>query len=198
MLFFIVSCESSDDLSLNDNDTSNEPPTETDLPVIIYTDIDPDFNGNNNSPMYELDLDNDELPDFILSGVDENGWEGLTIASRSDSENGILSIAPWYIYSVPLNEGKKIFRHSLYTNGEYYHANSIISSIDCFEKNNSDFCGYDWSSQNDKYLGLQIEIEGQIHYGWARMEVINPGKWVLKDYAYNATPDSPILAGQKK
>jgi hypothetical protein len=52
-------------------------------------------------------------------------------------------------------------------------------------------------NQGDKYLGLRFEIAGQIHFGWARIEVgTTAGDWLIKDYAYHDTPNAPINAGQ--
>ena len=59
--------------------------------------------------------------------------------------------------------------------------------------------GY-WANVTDRYLGLEFEIDGQEHYGWARLNVTNgPGisiDTVLTGYAYNTVAGQPILAGQ--
>ena len=48
------------------------------------------------------------------------------------------------------------------------------------------------------YVGLQFQMDGQTHYGWARVGApaigLNAG-W-LYDYAYETIPNTPILAGQ--
>src|SRR4029079_4061403 len=49
----------------------------------------------------------------------------------------------------------------------------------------------------DHYMGVRFKDgSGATHYGWVRMDVFkNPAKIILKDYAYEASPDQPILAG---
>jgi hypothetical protein len=51
----------------------------------------------------------------------------------------------------------------------------------------------------DGYVGLKFEINKVIHYGWARLSV-GPGNAVatLTGYAYETTPNMPILTGQTK
>jgi hypothetical protein len=63
----------------------------------------------------------------------------------------------------------------------------------CYER------GY-WGDNTPKYLGLRFSIHGEVHYGWARVSF----KWKdyrapvkLEGYAYETTPNHPILAGKK-
>jgi hypothetical protein len=56
---------------------------------------------------------------------------------------------------------------------------------------------------SSRYLGLEFQINGETHYGWARLSV----KWNhrehllsvgLTGFAYETEPNTPILAGQTK
>ena len=56
-----------------------------------------------------------------------------------------------------------------------------------------------WFNVSNQYLGFQFTINGQVHYGWARLTVtwnhefrIGAG---LTGYAYETQPDTPITAG---
>jgi len=56
-----------------------------------------------------------------------------------------------------------------------------------------------WWNVHDRYLGLKFQIGRKIHYGWARLSLdVGNGKitTTLTGYAYETTPDKPILAGQ--
>jgi hypothetical protein len=64
-----------------------------------------------------------------------------------------------------------------------------------------------WAKAFDRYLGLRFLIDGQAHYGWARLTVREhskgPGSPVyftafLSGYAYETVPEKPIKAGQIK
>jgi hypothetical protein len=59
-----------------------------------------------------------------------------------------------------------------------------------------------WMYTRDRYLGLQFMIDGQIHYGWARVAVgvdrLNRQskiEAILTGYAYETVPGKPILTG---
>ena len=53
-----------------------------------------------------------------------------------------------------------------------------------------------WQQLTDSYLGLRFQIGSQQHYGWARLDVdIVFPYFTIKDYAYEATPNTSILAG---
>jgi hypothetical protein len=59
----------------------------------------------------------------------------------------------------------------------------------------------DWFNVSDKYLGLRFEIQGQVHYGWARLTVKwNNAYWIvatLSGFAYETDADKPIRAGDE-
>ena len=211
LLLLAISCTKSDDLETMDNElpvdnessANDEIPTDDETTVdenslIIYTDIEPDFSGENPEDSYELDLNNDQIIDFTISLFNDNGREFLLIASNTVADNRIMSVAPWYTYSLPLSADSEILNLSGTGNGKFYAVVSIISSEDCFENENSDDCQFDWSGKEDRYLGLRLNIDGHKHsyYGWARLSVTTPNQWIIKDYAYNVTPNSTILAGQ--
>jgi hypothetical protein len=55
----------------------------------------------------------------------------------------------------------------------------------------------------DRYLGLRFVVDGDVHYGWARLSValghdrqFGDVSGTLTGYAYETDPDKPIIAGQ--
>jgi hypothetical protein len=58
-----------------------------------------------------------------------------------------------------------------------------------------------WFNVSNLYLGLRFEIEGQVHYGWARLSVKwNHAYWIvatLSGYAYETEANTPIKAGNE-
>jgi hypothetical protein len=65
--------------------------------------------------------------------------------------------------------------------------------------NNSN--GGQWANVTRRYLGLMFQVKGITHYGWARLNVsIETGGAVatLTGYAYETTPNKPIVAGKTK
>ena len=55
-----------------------------------------------------------------------------------------------------------------------------------------------WGVKN-RYLGTRFQINGEPHYGWARLSVLRNGrhfKVVLTGYAYETIPNKRIIAGR--
>jgi hypothetical protein len=49
------------------------------------------------------------------------------------------------------------------------------------------------------YLGLKFLVNGQVHYGWARIKFIAPGGYAgasIAGYAYESVPNQPIVVGR--
>lgn len=60
--------------------------------------------------------------------------------------------------------------------------------------------GGKWVSVSNRYLGLQFKIQGETHYGWARLSVTVKGKTVtavLTGYAYETVAGRRLRAGQE-
>lgn len=58
-----------------------------------------------------------------------------------------------------------------------------------------------WLQTKSRYLGLQFLIDGQIHYGWARLQVSSAKRGfdvTLTGYAYETIPNKPIVTGETK
>jgi hypothetical protein len=56
-----------------------------------------------------------------------------------------------------------------------------------------------WINVSERYLGLRIFVNGEAHFGWARFSVRAANGRVaalLTGYAYEKTPNKPIMAGQ--
>jgi hypothetical protein len=66
------------------------------------------------------------------------------------------------------------------------------------------FIGETTVSQNflnlgDRYVGVKFKIGTNVHYGWVLVNfqsIVNARKIIVKSYAYHATPNTQILAGQ--
>jgi hypothetical protein len=49
------------------------------------------------------------------------------------------------------------------------------------------------------YLGLKFLVNGQVHFGWARIKFISPGSYAtasIAGYAYESVPNQPIVVGK--
>ena len=194
-LFYLMSCQ--------------KEPSRTTSVKIVYTDIIPDtiVVTIGTTPIYNLDLDKDGVYDFTFkctygrTQCRPTGGYGfkiyIEVEPADNSFNEILNVVyPALPDTVPaaldtLNEIGSV-------SGEWLSSPSQLLRYE-----NSCCCdrGDYFFDNNDKYLGLKLVKGGQAFYGWARLN----GKigWdgtplLLKDYAYNSSPNEFILAGQTK
>jgi hypothetical protein len=61
--------------------------------------------------------------------------------------------------------------------------------------------GGPWKNVKNRFLGLQFVINGQIHFGWARLTVLTDShremvRATLTGYAYETEANTPILTGK--
>jgi hypothetical protein len=63
------------------------------------------------------------------------------------------------------------------------------------------YCRGPWKNATNRYLGLKFIIDGEVHYGWARLNVSCANVRVsgtLTGYAYETVPNKPIVTGKTK
>ncbi|MGM5468691.1 T9SS type A sorting domain-containing protein [Flavobacteriaceae bacterium LMO-SS05] len=157
---------------------------------IVYTDP-PDSGGSD----YLIDLNGDFNDDFKI------------IYKSSVNALGIQAIGS---YNAVLGSESNSFQYPFALSN-----NAIISSAQTtwingsFQLMNQNSCAFpisnkQWCDVTDKYLGLKLFVDGgpgsandKTYYGWARLNVPKDASgWMIKDFAYNSTPDELITAGQ--
>lgn len=66
----------------------------------------------------------------------------------------------------------------------------------------TDVCTAPWANVTNRYLGLRFVISGEVHFGWARLNVSCNSNTqvsaVLTGYAYETVPNRSIVTGKKK
>jgi hypothetical protein len=140
---------------------------------------------------YHLDLNHDHIGDFSIGFCScEPHGTALSISSMRGVGNMVI-VAPGHPYSAAaLKAGAPIgpkqsfqpLEIRMATTGSYFYG---------------PYSGGPWAHVSDRYLGLKFVINGEFHYGWARMTVgkgFNPT--LLTGYAYETIPNKPLKAGQ--
>jgi len=144
---------------------------------------------------YNLDLTHDGTDDFVLCNSSQcfpNGFTGFVFFTVSglnsrdlvlDTNSGGTMIAN----AAALSKGAKIER-----SGKFQQV-GILAYRTCSAS------GGPWANATDKFLGLEFQVDGKEHFGWAELSVTGSGCAItatLEGYAYNTVPGEPILAGQ--
>lgn len=141
----------------------------------------------------QIDLNNDGIPDFTVSNYRFcTDICGRTLRALPSGGNAIAGV-PKFLgleYADALKPGSKIgstveFKGKLMaaSGTEYGYIGSWLGDV------------------SNRYLGIKFLIKGQVHYGWARLNVISgAGKIaaVVTGYAYETVANRPIIAGRMK
>jgi hypothetical protein len=163
--------------------------TYTNFDVLPINGLEIDFDGDGDNVLIFAERDDTTYPSaYVLNGAeaeeDAPGDAVTAIAGNLIDFNGTD-----YAYWLPLEAGSTISSGfaTLPIGGTSY-------ALATFTFGGSDPNG--WVGVGDRYIGLQFQLEeGTTHYAWVRVEIPEPGLLIVKDYAFNATPDEPIEAG---
>ena len=146
-----------------------------------------------------LDLNNDGTPDFAFAMLSTRGFSsfgtttrfkfGLRIAPGQAGNEAVQGIQAPLVSAVPA--GVTIGPKEKFSPGARYLA---LTSF-----NGSGRTSGTWQDVEFAYVGLKFLINGQVHYGWARIKFPYPGGIhfpSIYGYAYESTPNQPIVTGQ--
>jgi len=154
----------------------------------------------------ELDLNNDQQIDFILTSVllEENDrpYLYLVINRKSPQLNKIMVNTSTEL----VNAGYWAVPFEKYVNigptesAENQWAPDLTKAFLINVSDNGITKTFDgrWIGKKDKYLGLKFLIGNVYHYGWLRIShTEGEEKLAIIDYAYNREAGKAIKAGQK-
>jgi hypothetical protein len=175
---------------------------------VVYTET---YQVTHAFPLY-IDLNHDGIKDFLLRTSFYKGSSGLevglNVSGYHNAENVVggrrVSWGSGYFLSVAsaLRAGALIGPRGNFS------VRFPIMAAELFEGVGSQ--GSDlgpWAGKGkgvtDRYLGLKFVVDGEVHYGWARISVTlghhrqtGDVSGTLTGYAYETVPDKPIIAGQ--
>lgn len=158
-----------------------------------------------------LDLNNDGIPDFEFcirtnsdscpsSGRRGRGGKGrpgpitelfVSPPVGASKQNQIWGNPVMFPSAYALPAGALIGPKTKFTRGGKFMAGCAAATTSS--------CGGFWSDAPHRYLALKFVIGGEIHYGWARLNVIwnltNCCTATLTGYAYETIANKPILTG---
>ena len=149
---------------------------------------------------FYLDLNHDGVDDFRFRLVSTSTSMGIYArnlavlnAESNQLRNGVYSVSSQNtVCASALPKGIGVGRKSPFTSGGFMFEKSHLSTTQ------NSICPW-LRVKKHAYLGLRFTINGQVHYGWARLGYISanhPAKAKLTGYAYETIPNKPIIAGK--
>src|SRR5262249_7821660 len=116
-------------------------------------------------------------------------------ASALEYSNQLLGIKSSGVFA--LSSGNVIDSNQLWIDTNYPFFGTFRKWSSWFSSFHS---GYEsvgfWINIKDRFAGLKLIVGADILYGWVRMDAKLKKHLIIKDYAYNSTPNQPILAGE--
>jgi hypothetical protein len=152
-----------------------------------------------------LDLNNDGIADFQFS---IHVGAGKQCSSSFTSHRGRLFCGAMKV--LPQNPSNAIWGTngyasalgsgvSLGSQGKFQSGHDLMTTEKTTESHYGSW-GYSsagpWKETSSRFLGLKFLIQGQVHYGWARLNVSSLYA-AISGYAYETQPNTPILTGQE-
>jgi hypothetical protein len=143
---------------------------------------------------YGLDLNHDGIVDFTLHNAKQasQSYGGMAlIPATGNGAIGFKSIDNWDLASA-LPAGSVI-------SGRYFPGKLLANSGS--SEGGSVFYWGSWVNVKNQYLGFRFKIEGENHFGWARLNVVAADRAItatLTGYAYETIANKPIIAGKTK
>jgi hypothetical protein len=183
---------------------------------IVFTDLNPDILRNCNpnsgcSGNYSLDFNNDGINDFVLSPEKRQrscgACSSLILQIRDGYAAEIISTDhSWIADTIGGYALNAVIDSTLgWTNADHTLSSALPACVACttFPGHGHHFEGSTtsgpWSNIQGKYLALKTQVGTDFYYGWIKLGVANNINFVtitVMEYAYNAIPNEPILAGQ--
>ena len=139
-----------------------------------------------------IDLNHDGIADFSFEFW-APGWHSVYLdAAPLVNGNAVRGVgnssAACGFLGVPVGPGEKFIANSYYGHGArmaaFFSNGSMTNSFG------------PWADVTNRYLGFKFLINGQTHYGWARLSVsAHVRNVLLTGYAYETIPNKSILEG---
>jgi hypothetical protein len=134
-----------------------------------------------------LDLNNDHIADFVFTANGLGNFSTEFVLPIRES-NHVLTPADESYAAAALSAGVEVGPG----NGFVGHLAEMEASCIC---SGSFAHTGPWVNATDKYLGLEITINGQHHFGWARLTMVSYGEATLTGYAYESVAGKAIITG---
>lgn len=82
-----------------------------------------------------------------------------------------------------------------------FHSTQLVMAFASHDRTDGYLSGGGWKRARNRFLGLKFHINGEAHFGWARLTVIADAHKqdvaaILTGYAYETQADTPIVTGQ--
>jgi hypothetical protein len=148
--------------------------------------------------VYPLDLNHDGVIDFVIQQYGSGSGFNRLFANGAFGNAVEGSVGKYnFTFASALKKGATVGPGQRFVSSSHA-AGEIMAGFSCTESGRCPWSGQ-WVNVSSRYLGLRFQIDGKIHYGWARLSVQTEGSQItaiLTGYAYETIVGKAIRAGQ--
>ncbi|OYT17471.1 MAG: hypothetical protein B7C24_02285 [Bacteroidetes bacterium 4572_77] len=159
---------------------------------VIYTDVDPDVTIDNFLNGYGIDFDHNNKIDLHVSMLDNVGVWVMMLIPDSDADH--TSVIYDGEEASILEEGDVIASSSNW----YQLGQGWGGLLYGYWENDGEYGNW-IGAQEDKYLGIQFEIDENFYYGWIYLSTevfaYDQMQFTIQAFAYESQVGEPIIAG---
>jgi hypothetical protein len=148
-----------------------------------------------------LDLNHDGIVDFYLinerlvSVTDFGDELSVRPLGGSLTRNAVWASNRISYFAAALPVGVTVDSHAP------FHSTQLVMAFASHDRTDGYLSGGAWKSARNSFLGLKFHINGEVHFGWARLTVTADAHKqevtaTLTGYAYETQADTPIVTGQ--
>lgn len=159
---------------------------------IVYNQVNKTIAPNGGISIDSIDINTDGIFDLwmLVSGYPSYSFGVIAGGPLNSQGHAMAGSAPSsYNYPFKLNNGDGI-KAQQFLPGDTTGTFAYFYSYNPWNEH--------WNGAvTDGFLGLKLQLGGNTHYGWVRMDMNSTStQVVIKDMAYNSTPDADINAGE--
>jgi hypothetical protein len=144
---------------------------------------------------YALDLNNDGVTDFTIDRCFFCLPHGSVLNVELSVPGNAVLQGTFPGYAADLPRGAAIGPKQVFTSKTLNYG-GVFMALDSAYGPYS-FSNGPWIGAKNRFLGLKFLINGEVHYGWARLTVAKQvARVVLTGFAYETIPNKSLQAGQ--
>ncbi len=151
-----------------------------------------------NGSVIQIDLNHDGVPDF---GFTASFYFGDAAIAKLGLYRESLAVLPLQAANEvgAMNSSKgvecaaKLRGNVKIGPGRDFQPNQLLMFQAAGDYTNQFSAHCPWLDKQGGFVGLKFVINGETHYGWARISLV--GGSFVRGYAYETVPDQPILTG---
>jgi hypothetical protein len=162
-------------------------------------------------PLY-IDLNQDGIKDFVLRTTFYRGSSALQVGLAASGFRNANNVVAGRRFSTGggyfLSAASALPADARIGPKGDFSVRSPLMAVELFNGVGSQYSYQgQWAGKGEgvtnRYLGLKFVVDGEVHYGWARLSVtlghhrqFDDVSATLTGYAYETVPGKPIIAGQ--